>query len=91
MLIIHSCATMGPRGVCVVNMAGRCSVVTIALESTQSTMKLGSRSKSCMNMSQKPDMMRMNTSSRGRNRFESVSHAVAPKLAVCAPPASTLG
>src|SRR3954451_19733165 len=57
-LIIHSCAIIVPRGVSLVNIAGRWRALTIADESTQSTMKLGSMSNSCMNMSQKPDMTR---------------------------------
>ena len=90
-LIIHSCATIGPRGVWVVNIAGRCMARTRPEESTQSTMKLGSRSNSCMNMSQKPDMMRMNVSRRRLKRFENVRMVVCSTPPDFVPPASTLG
>jgi hypothetical protein len=89
-LIIHSCATIVPRGVCVVKKVGRWSAWTIARESIQSTMKFGSRSNSCMNISQNPDMIRMKTISRRLKRFEKVIQAVFSTPPDWSPPASTL-
>ena len=90
-LIIHSCAIIVPRGVWLVNRAGRCSARTIGEESTQSTMKLGSMSKSCMNISQKPDMMRMKAASRGWTRLRNVIAATRHTPQRCSPPAATSG
>ena len=90
-MIIHSCAIIVPRGVWFVNVAGRRSALTIPVESTQSTMKLGSMSKSCMNMSQKPDMTSMKTAKRGCARLRTVVAATRSTPPLCTPPAATSG
>jgi hypothetical protein len=48
-------------------------------------------SKSCMNMSQKPDMMRMNAARRGWTRLRNVILAILRKPPLCTPPAETSG
>ena len=70
-LITHSWAIWGPRDRFRESMnCGRCRA-SEAL-STQSTMKLGSMSQSCMSTAQKTEAIRMKTSSRGLTRCRAV-------------------
>ena len=86
-LIIHSCVIIVPRAVSTVIQPGRLNFATRLDVSTQSTIKFGSMSNSCMNISQKPDIIRINSPSFGFTIFLKVIFMISNGPMLCSPPA----